>query len=63
MASKKIKNIRTLKLVMGEDKYEIIMDAIKKMKAEAQIEGMEISDSRALEFIAISYLNEIQKIL
>ena len=51
--------IRTLKLTMRRDKYLIVMEAIKKAQREARKEGQEISDSRALEFVAISYINEL----
>ena len=49
--------IKTLKLVMSKDKYDIILKAIKKVKK--QVHPQEISDSRALEFIAMEYINSI----
>jgi len=55
----KDKEIRTLKLTMRRDKYLVVMEAIKKAQKEARKEGQEISDSRALEFVAISYINEL----
>jgi len=41
---------------MIKEKRDIIKKAIDKCKADCRKEGQEISDSRALEFVAISYL-------
>ena len=48
--------IRTLKMVMSQDKYKIILKAIKKVKKD--VHPQEISDSRGLELICATYLSQ-----
>ena len=48
--------IRTLKMVMSQDKYKIILKAIKNVKKD--VHPQEVSDSRALELLAANYLSQ-----